>query len=170
MFWVICRSQPEAHGEQFILFNMQNTVAKVVYGDLPSECKRHKCGATHPFTLTPRASQLPPVLVVHIMKGATHLFGHAHNTTNHQATHAPDMQTSLQVTLFDTTYVLSVVHCCTDAHHVVYFSSPALHETKAPAGWYFYDDLGGKLWYIGRQLKMWHDPRTIDTLLYRRQI
>ena len=72
-----------------------------------------------------------------------------------------------QLVIGEHTYDLRVVHCALPGHHVAYFHARQLHRDGC--GWYFYDDIGSRVWFAGESFRMWHSPTFIESLMYMRR-
>jgi hypothetical protein len=79
-----------------------------------------------------------------------------------------NLQKALHVTVGSLDLHLRILHICHGGHHYGYFYHAACHTSQVQAGWYFYDDMQhrGRALFIGSHLKFWHDPSSIECLMY----
>ena len=171
-----------SEGAAGVVFNLQRSMDALFDNNVPGGvhtsrtglCFIGKCGAARTWGL--ELSHLPALLVVVLgppTNGQSTGFTVPGVTCGQAARPAfPDMEGAAELRIGDAVYDLRVVHCSVGGHHVVYFRAEELHPVRAPAGWYFYDDMlqEGKLWYVGTQFRMWEpQPSTIEHLLYVRR-
>ncbi len=133
---------------------LKSRLAAPAAGKYNKACGQQRCRGSREWCL--RVDNYPEVVIIVCPPGQ-------------QKRYFPDVGpgTGQHVVIGEHTYDLRVVHCALPAHHVAYFHARQLHQDGY--GWYFYDDLDGRVWFAGESFRMWHLPTTIECLMYMRR-